>query len=260
MGGTPLAALSVVCYPLAQRGVEELEAILRGASSKLSEAAVPILGGHSVDDLEPKYGLAVTGTIHPDHIATNAGATGGDVIVLTKPLGTGIITTAAKSDACTSAELSEACRWMAALNDGAARAMRSVGIGADSPVHAATDITGFGLLGHLYRLAVASSVSLSIEVGCLPLMPGVERLAADGHVTRGDTVTRAYLGDALLGQDAVSTTRLSAMLDPQTSGGLAICVRGDAVLSLLEALSREGVAGAVIGQVEAACPPRIELR
>jgi len=260
MGGEPLAALSIVCHPVAERGLEELEAILTGALSTLSQAGVPLLGGHSVDDPEPKYGLAVTGAVHPDRIATNAGAAAGDAIVLTKPLGTGIVTTAAKFDACEAAELSEACRWMTTLNAGASRAMRSVGIGHDRPVHAATDITGFGLLGHLYRLAAASGVSLIIEVDRVPIMSGVERLVGEGYVTRGDVETRAYLGNALSGDDGVSAHMVSAMLDPQTSGGLAIAVRSDDLAKLIDELTLEGVPAAVIGRVGPGDPPRIELR
>src|SRR5689334_16025317 len=151
MGGRPLTAMNILCFPIQDRGAEELTEILRGGADKVAESGAALVGGHSVEDPEPKFGLSVTGLIDPDSIATNAGAQAGDVIVLTKPLGTGIITTAAKFDECPAEALAAACRSMATLNAGAGVAIRRVGIGADRPVHAVTDITGFALLGHLYH-------------------------------------------------------------------------------------------------------------
>ena len=246
MGGEPITALNILCYPVRERPAEELRAILEAGAEKTREAGVALLGGHSVEDAEPKFGMAVTGLVHPEHIATNAGARPGDVIVLTKPLGTGIITTAAKFDECPADVLEAACRSMAMLNRGAAAAMRRLGIGAELPVHAATDITGYGLLGHLFQMAKASRVGMELESSVLPLLPEVERLAAAGNVTRGEHENRAYLGAHLEVAAGVAATRLSVMLDPQTSGGLAIVVAPESADALLEALKANGVESPVV--------------
>jgi selenide,water dikinase len=260
MGGRPITVLNILCYPIKDRDPHELAEILRGGSEKVAEAGAALVGGHSVEDAEPKFGLAVTGLIDPAHVATNAGALPGDVIVLTKPLGTGIVTTAAKFDDCDAAALDAACRSMATLNAGAAAAMRAVGIGPNLPVHAATDITGFGLLGHLYHLAKASGVGLELDSAAIPALPDAEKLAERGNVTRGDRDNRAYLGAMLTVRQNVAPARLSLLLDPQTSGGLAICVAEEAVPRLLKALEESRVATrAVIGRVVASETPTITV-
>jgi selenide,water dikinase len=260
MGGTPITVMNILCYPIKERDPLELAEILRGGADKVAESGAALVGGHSVEDAEPKFGLAVTGLIHPDHITTNAGAQPGDVIVLTKPLGTGILTTAAKYDGCDAETLAIGCRSMATLNSGAARAMRKVGIGPNLPVHAATDITGFGLLGHLYHLARASGVALELDSAALPALPHSERFVAEGFLTRGDRDNRDYLANVLTVQREVAPERLSLMLDPQTSGGLAICVAEKALPELLDALEAEGVATrAQIGRVLATDSPAINV-
>lgn len=260
MGGRPITAMNILCYPIKERDPAELAAILRGGVDKMAEAGVALMGGHSVEDAEPKYGLSVTGLIDPAHVTTNAGAQPGDVIVLTKPLGTGIVTTAAKFDSCDAATLDAACRSMAMLNRGASEAMREVGIGPELPVHAATDITGFGLLGHLFHLAKASGVAIEIDSAAIPALPEAERLAAEGNVTRGDRDNRVYLGASLVVAESVVPARLSLLLDPQTSGGLAICVAEDAVTRLLEALTLHKVEPrAIIGHVTASSVPQISI-
>ena len=254
MGGRPVTVMNILCYPIGSRDINELGAILRGGADKIAESGAALVGGHSVEDAEPKYGLSVTGLVDPDHVATNAGARPGDVLVLTKPLGTGIITTAAKFDACDAAVLDAACDVMATLNAGAARAMTRIGIGSGG-VHAATDITGFALLGHLYHMALASGVRIELDGAAIPLLPQVEELAAAGNVTRGDRENRAYLGDRLRFAESVPPARQSALLDPQTSGGLAISVAERRAGDLLAALEQEGVATrAVIGRVLAGEP------
>jgi len=255
MGGRPITVMNIVCFPIRDRGVDELGEIMRGGADKTAESGAALVGGHSVEDPEPKFGLSVTGLVDPRHIATNAGARPGDRIVLTKPLGTGIVTTAAKFDECPDGLLETACRSMATLNAGASAAMRAVGIGPDLPVHAATDITGFALLGHLYHLARASGVAVEVENGAIPVLPQVDQLAASGNVTRGGKENAAYLSNILRVDSSVSPDRLSVLLDPQTSGGLAICVAEDAVARLLEELSARGVeTRAVIGRVVAGEP------
>jgi selenide,water dikinase len=249
MGGRPVTVMNIVCFPISTRDIGELAAILRGGAEKVAESGAALVGGHSVDDPEPKYGLSVTGLVDPNHIATNSGARPGDVIVLTKPLGTGIITTAAKFDQCDPAVLEVACDSMATLNAGAARAMNTVGI-EPGGVHAATDITGFGLLGHLFHLARASDVRLEIESKALPILPEAEQLAVAGNTTRGERENGAYLAEYVRLAEDIPPGRRSILFDPQTSGGLAICVAERKLEGLLSALEAEGVpTRAVIGRV-----------
>jgi selenide,water dikinase len=244
MGGTPLTALNLVCFPIDSAPAEMLAEILRGGYDKAQEAGVVILGGHSVDDPEPKYGMAVTGVVHPDKVVTNAGAKPGDLLVLTKPLGTGIITTAAKFDECPPDVLDEAIRVMASLNHGAAKAMQEVG------VHAATDVTGFGLLGHLYQMALASRVSVRLLSDRVPLLPEVEPLATQGNTTRGGSLNREYVGGHLQWSVNISLSMQHVLLDPQTSGGLIIAVAAERVDNLLRRLQDyQTPCAAIIGEV-----------
>lgn len=224
MGGRPVSALNILCYPIGERDPDEVAGILLGGANKLKEAGVPLLGGHSVDDPEPKFGYAVTGLVHPDHVATNAGARPGDVILLTKPLGTGIITTAARNDACPPEPLQAACASMLQLNRPASEAMQRAGIGPDAPVSAATDITGFGLLGHLLHLAIASHVTVELDSGSLPALPGALQLAQEGE-TRGGRENLEYVEGSIQVLAGAYSANLPLLTDPQTSGGLAICVR-----------------------------------
>lgn len=252
MGGTPITALNIVCFPIKELPGTMLADILRGGADKMREAGVHLAGGHSVDDPEPKYGLSVTGTVHPDRVATNAGARPGDVLVLTKPLGTGILTTAAKNDALDPETLDLACETMATLNAAAAEAMRAVGIGADAAVHAATDITGFGLLGHLSHIARASNVALRLDGSAIPLLPRAREMAAAGFTTGGGSANAGYLEEIVAFADAVPDDLRAVLLDPQTSGGLCIAVAPERREDLLAELAARGVATrAVIGEVMA---------
>lgn len=252
MGGTPLTALNLVCFPIDSAPADILADILRGGYDKAQEAGVVILGGHSVDDPEPKYGMAVTGVVHPQKVITNADAKPGDLLVLTKPLGTGIITTAAKFDECPADVLDEAIRVMAALNAGAAQAMQEVG------VHSATDVTGFGLIGHLHQMAQASGVAIRLHAGRVPLLPAAERLALQGNTTRGGSLNREYVAELLRFSDRVPLSLQHVLLDPQTSGGLVIAVEPERVSALLEALhARQTPCAEVIGEVLEGQPGQI---
>lgn len=249
MGGIPLTALNIVCFPIKELPGAMLAEILRGGADQLKLAGVHLAGGHSVDDPEPKFGLSVTGTVHPERVTTNAGAQPGDVLVLTKPLGTGILTTAAKRDALDDTTLALVVQTMATLNAAAAAAMRQVGIGPGG-VHAATDITGFGLLGHLSHIARESRVTLELESAAIPLLPRARELAAAGYTTGGGSANAAHLAAVVTFADTVATDAIDVLLDPQTSGGLCIAVAAGRADALLAALEEQGVeTRVVIGRV-----------
>jgi selenide,water dikinase len=242
MGGRPLFALNLVGWPRETLPFEILGEVFRGAAEVTARAGCLMLGGHSIDDPEPKFGLCVIGEVHPDRMFTNAAARPGDRLVLTKPLGTGILTTALKRDLATESELAEAVASMVSLNDGAARAAASAG------VRCATDVTGFGLLGHLGNILAASGVGARIEAGRLPALPGALRLAAAGAVSGG---TRRNLEAAPAEWDAdLSEPERLLAVDAQTSGGLLLAVAPERLPALLAALEAEATpARAVIGEV-----------
>ncbi|MBM4344204.1 MAG: selenide, water dikinase SelD [Deltaproteobacteria bacterium] len=250
MGGQPVSALSFVAWPMAELGPEALGRLLQGAQAVCDEAGIALAGGHSIVDKEPKFGLAVVGTVHPRDVVTNAGAHSGDALVLTKAIGTGILTTAKKRGLCTHAELQPAIDSMCTLNAAAARAMVQVG------VRAATDVTGFGLLGHLGNVLRASSmrggVPLGARIHCdrVPLLPEVARLATIGACPGGSARNLAFAAPLLQCGDAVDHARRLVMADAQTSGGLLIAVAPERLDALLDSLSRQKVAvRAVIGEV-----------
>ncbi len=244
MGAVPLTALNLVAYPFCTLGAAPLQEILRGGSDKVVESGAVIVGGHSIEDDEPKYGLAVTGVVHPDRIITNRGARSGDWLILTKPLGTGVLATALKGgllDAEAERLLGEA---MAALNAGAARAMIQTG------VNACTDITGFGLLGHLRELAYNSEMDVEVDAAAIPYLPGARTLAAQGIVPGGTNNNRKHLASCVEVSGDLSPAELDLLYDPQTSGGLLMAVPEANREALLSALSREGVRRpGVIGRV-----------
>ncbi len=215
MGGTPITALSIVCYPQ-QGDFEVLGEILRGGHIAMNEEGVSILGGHSVDDSEIKIGYSVTGTVDSNRLVSNAGAKPGDVIVLTKPIGTGVIVTAVKFGKASANAEEEALKAMTKSAKEASKAMNAVG------ANACTDITGFGLLGHAFELADASGVTLEIDSAEVPLLPDVLDLIQQKMLTRGDRNNRAYVGDNIQFAENVSGIMQSALFDPQTAGGLLI--------------------------------------
>ncbi|HKS26571.1 MAG TPA: selenide, water dikinase SelD [Pyrinomonadaceae bacterium] len=240
MGGKPLTALAIVCYPQ-KEDMEVLGQILRGGQMAMNEAGVVILGGHSIDDAEIKFGYAVTGLVDPEKVITNAGAKVGDLLVLTKPIGTGAVSTGIKRDVASERAVEAAMKAMTTSAAAASEAMQCSG------AHACTDVTGFGLLGHAYEMANASQVTLIIEAARVPLLPDVLDLISQGMLTRGDKNNRAYVGDTLGMDDHISREMQSALFDPQTAGGLLISIdRGGA-----EELVKEIEDAVVIGEVAA---------
>jgi len=244
MGGEPRTALNIACFPQTGVPLEILSDILRGGLAKADEAGVVVVGGHTVIDEEIKFGMAVTGFVHPDRILRNVGARPGDALVLTKRLGTGIVTTASKRGAGTPAEHAAAIASMTALNAPAGRALRGL------EVHACTDVTGFALLGHAYEMAHGSGVRLVFDAARLPLLPGVRALAAAGHLTGGCRRNREWLAGAVEIGAGVPPDLAEVAWDPQTSGGLLVAVPGPTAGQVEGALATVGVAAAVVGRVE----------
>ncbi|KJS68259.1 MAG: hypothetical protein JL50_04925 [Peptococcaceae bacterium BICA1-7] len=242
MGGKPLLALNIVCFPTCLP-TEVLGEILRGGADKATEAGAIIAGGHSIQDNEPKYGLAVTGLVDPRKVKSNAGALPGDILVLTKPLGTGIINTAAKGELAPEEYIKAAVENMAALNKGAAQLM------AGYDVHACTDITGFGFLGHAAEMARASHVSLEIWAGSVPLLPGAMEMAAMGMIPAGAYSNRDFMTGQVRLPEKISPEMTAILHDPQTSGGLLISISEKAHQALLEEMKGRGIPAAAVGRV-----------
>ncbi|PYS98132.1 MAG: selenide, water dikinase SelD [Acidobacteria bacterium] len=215
MGGVPLTALSIVCYP--QKGDwDVLGEILAGGQAGMNGEGVVVLGGHSVDDQEIKFGYAVTGTIHPGRVITNAGSKPGDVLILTKPIGTGAINTAVKAGTASAATTQAALDAMMSSSREPAKVMTEAG------ANACTDVTGFGLIGHAFEMAKASDVTFELISDAVPLLPDVIELIGQGMLTRGDKNNRVYVGDTVSFADNVTAEMQSALYDPQTAGGLLI--------------------------------------
>jgi len=250
MGATPLIALNLVGWPRGKLPLELLGDVLRGGQDVAQQAGAFVLGGHSVDDPEPKYGMVAIGEAHPDRIVTLARAKAGDVLILTKPIGTGILTTALKRDLLTAADLSAAVASMTTLNAGAARAMLAVG------VDAATDVTGFGLLGHLHNMLLASGVAAEVDAAAVPLLPQAADLAARGAVPGGTGRNRDAVAPHVTFAPGVDETTRVLLCDAQTSGGLLLAVPPQRADALVAALKKEGTpAAARIGRVTSGPPP-----
>ena len=251
MGGRPLVALNVVGFPAAL-AVEMLGDVLRGGYDKAAEANCLIVGGHTVDDNEPKYGLSVVGLVEPGKQVSNAGARPGDVLVLTKPIGTGIITTGCKAGVAPPGSVETAVETMATLNRAASEAMMEVG------VNACTDITGFGLMGHLTTMLRASGVSAQVEMGQIPVLPGVSELLAQGVAPGGTHRNQAGVEDSVDWDAALTADDRLLLCDAQTSGGLLISVPETRLPLLLAALESRGVATrAVVGRVSDGAAGRV---
>lgn len=239
MGGTPLTALSIVCYP--QKGDwEVLGQILLGGQAMMNAENVVVLGGHSVDDQEIKFGYSVTGIIEPKRVIKNSEARAGDVLVLTKPIGTGVISTGIKFEKASSEAKDAVLKTMTTSAREASKEMQRVG------ANACTDVTGFGLLGHAYEMAKASNVTFKIESAKVPLLPDVLSLIEQKMLTRGDKNNRIYVGDTVIINETVSREMQSALFDPQTAGGLLISLEESKAESLIERLET----AVIIGRVE----------
>ena len=243
MGGRPLFVLNLVGFPRKLLADGILDEILRGGSEVAGQAGVPTLGGHSIDDAEPKYGLVAIGEVHPDRMVTNAKARPGDALVLTKPIGSGVIATAIKQNAASHDVITAAVEVMTTLNLVACEAM--VAAGTD----AGTDVTGFGLLGHLHRMLLASGVAAELNAGDVPLMQGARALVEAGHIPGGTKRNLEDLADSLSFSDSVDGVTRTLLGDAQTSGGLLISVRPDRLDRLLSGLDGRTPAVAVIGSV-----------
>lgn len=242
VGGRPITALNVAAFPRTLP-FEVPSEILRGGAEKVAEAGAIIVGGHTVDDVEPKYGLSVVGIVEPGKQVQNSTAQAGDVLILTKPLGTGVVTTALKNGKAVSEVLDTAVESMLRLNRDAAASMVSAG------AHAATDVTGFGIVGHLMTMMRASGTSGRLRRSALPVLPGVVELLTDGIAPGGTHRNLESCAESVSWADDVDEIDRLLMCDPQTSGGLLISVREDAVDELLAALHRKGVVGTVVGDV-----------
>lgn len=242
MGAKALFALNLVAFPK-ELPVAMLREILAGGASKAKEAGIPILGGHSIQSAEPKYGMAVTGVVHPKKVLTNAGAKVGDVLILTKPLGTGIATTAIKRAVAPKALVKLVTAQMAALNKAAGEVFASGAF----PVHALTDVTGFGLLGHGLELARGAKLRLLLELERVPLLPGIAELAEQGVVPGGTKTNLAWAKEGVLFPEGLPEAIALVLADAQTNGGLLAAVPEKAVGKALAALARRGVEAWAIG-------------
>lgn len=254
MGVQPAIALNIVGFPVRSLPIYVLDRILKGGSDKAAEAKVSIVGGHTIDDPEPKYGMAVVAFTHPDAIVTNAGARKGDVLVLTKPLGIGIITTGIKLDTAPESAVRKAIDLMKVLNRDASLAMMEVG------VNACTDVTGFGLLGHLWEMCTASKLGATVSLADVPVLADAWQLAEGGTVPGGAYSNREYVAADVTFDPEVAEAAQLVLCDPQTSGGLLIAVPPEKADQLMDALKAVGTPVAVrIGEFTADLPGRIHV-
>tara|TARA_B100000614_G_scaffold259819_1_gene285277 strand:+ start:78 stop:1037 length:960 start_codon:yes stop_codon:yes gene_type:complete len=244
MGGRPLTVMNIVCFPSCDLATDILPDILAGGMEKITEAGAVLLGGHSVDDPEIKYGLSVTGIVHPDQILANSTVQAGDDIILTKPVGTGVMSTAQKGGLATDAQVRTAVESMAALNLYAAEAMAGIDI------HACTDVTGFGLAGHLLEMAKGGRKHLTLFAGQVPLLDGAQDFAAMGMVPAGAHKNRQFFEAHTRVAGGVDRSLTDLLFDPQTSGGLLVSLPPDQTGLYLEQLEEKGISGRCVGRVK----------
>ena len=254
MGGKPVLALNLVGFPDDKLPVDVLADILRGAADKAAEAGIAIVGGHTIKSEEPTFGLCVVGTIRPEKVLTNAGAQPGDMLVLTKPIGLGVITTAAKNNEDSLGAITQAISVMSTLNQTASEVI------TDFNVHALTDVTGFGLLGHLRNVTSASRLHARIWADAVPIIPAAREYVRKGIAPGGTHANWRFLSDWVVYEDGLAKEEQLLLCDAQTSGGLLVCVRHDEADDLLHALRDAGVEmAALVGQIEEGAPGRITV-
>ncbi|RUT35863.1 selenide, water dikinase SelD [Paenibacillus zeisoli] len=253
MGGKPLTVLNIVAFPISVLDKSILADILRGAGDKVKEAGATLVGGHSIDDKEPKFGLSVTGTVHPDKVRTNAGARAGDKLILTKPIGVGVLTTSIKKDQLSEDETARLVSVMSTLNKTAAEIMEPY------QVHACTDVTGFGLLGHASEMAKGSNLGLLIHKEAVPVLPRVRELAENGFVPGGTKNNFAHLEGSILYPEHMDQIDRYILCDAVTSGGLLISVAAEESDALLGELISAGVEASLIGEVTEDHPGQIKV-
>ena len=253
MGGKPLTAMNLAFFPSCSMPVEILSDILAGGASKIQEAGACLVGGHTVDDDELKYGLTVTGTIDPNRIVRNSTARPGEMLVLTKPLGSGIISTAIKADMADEKIVLEACDWMAQLNKRAASMMLGFEPGA------CTDVTGFGLVGHAVEMARGARATIRLRRASIPLMSGVSALVRDGMVPAGCYRNRDFYSRYLETGDDIIPDEMLPLFDPQTSGGLLISLTPQRIGGFLRLAENSGLFVRVIGEVIPPCEHSVEI-
>ncbi len=243
MGGKPLTVMNIVGFPISKLDKSILADILAGASDKVKESGAVLVGGHSIDDNEPKFGLSVTGTVHPERVRANAAAKPGDKLILTKPIGVGILTTAIKKDLLGETELNEVMQTMAALNKDAAEAMENF------PVNACTDVTGFGLLGHAREIAEGSKTGITIFSDKVPVLSRTRELAEQDIIPGGSKKNHKWLADCIDYSENIDEVTQFILCDAVTSGGLLISVPESEAESLHKALLERNVPAAIIGEV-----------
>lgn len=253
IGAKPLTALNVICYPLSCHPLEVMEDILRGGYDKIIEAGAVLVGGHSVEDPEPKYGLSVTGLVDIDKMVTSGGAKPGDCLILTKPLGTGIIATAVKGEIITDQDAAVVINGMTALSAAPSKAMVQIGVSA------CTDVTGFSLLGHLYEMLISSNVAAEIEYRKVPLYPEVKEMTAMGMIPGGAYRNLEYIRPHLSwkGKAEDKDDTLVILSDPQTSGGLLIALQEAKLEAYFSILKENNIEGYQIGRIAKGPPGRI---
>ena len=255
MGGKALTAMNIVCFPIKAMDISVLREILKGGLEKMKEAGVTLVGGHSIEDSELKYGLSVTGTIHPSKVLTNVGAKVGDKLILTKPLGTGIINTAIKGGMAKDDSIEMVTKCMASLNKSASEIMQEIG------ANACTDVTGFGLLGHAFEMIQGTGKGMIIHVSSIPVLPEAVNFAKMGMVPEGTYRNREFRINQVDIDSALSPYLIDILFDPQTSGGLLIAVSEEKAEELVKRLRKEGIEdAAIIGEVMGDSEERILVR
>ena len=253
MAGTPITAMAITCFP--KKGVDPaiLGEIMRGGLETINKYGVTLIGGHSVDNEQIMFGYSVTGLIDPNKIATNSGAQPGDVLILTKPIGTGVISTGIKKGRATDSVVAGSVETMLTPGQYAAEAMREFG------VKAATDVTGFALLGHTWEMACASKVTIEIDGAAVPVLDGALELASEGMLTSGDKTNREYVGSDVLIDPSIDENLLKFLFDPQTAGGMLIAISEEKGGALLSSLRTHYPHARIIGRVQPPASSKIVI-